>query len=111
MTLPVNESQKARYNLDPGSFFVHHFWGRRLDGVAINEAPKIVCILEFERSTDRDEGFLEVKDAEANEQRKNIINALKAAVPEWEFEQTKTSSMRSKLLFRSGNLSRPWIGG
>jgi len=28
-----------------------------------------------------------VKDAEANEKRKSIINALKVAAPEWEFEQ------------------------
>jgi len=28
-----------------------------------------------------------VKDAEANEQHKRIISALKAAAPEWEFEQ------------------------
>jgi len=34
-----------------------------------------------------DEGFLEVKDAGANEQHKRIIGALKAAAPEWEFEQ------------------------
>jgi len=44
-------------------------------------------ILEFKRSTDRDEGSLEVKSAEANEQHKSIIGALKAAAPEWEFEQ------------------------
>jgi len=31
--------------------------------------------------------FLEVKDAEANEQHKSIIGALKAVAPEWEFEQ------------------------
>ena len=42
----------------PGPFFVNRFWGRRPDGVAINEALQIVYILEFERSTDRDEGFL-----------------------------------------------------
>ena len=30
---------------------------------------------------------LEVKDAEAHEQHKSIIGALKAAAPEWEFEQ------------------------
>jgi len=88
MTIPVKKSQETRYNLDPGSFFVNRFWGRRLDGVAINEALKIVFVLEFKRSTDRDEGFLEVKDAEANEQQKRIIRALKAAAPEWEFEQT-----------------------
>ena len=44
-------------------------------------------MLEFKRSTDRDEGFLEVKEAEANEQHKSIIGALKAAAPKWEFEQ------------------------
>jgi len=87
VTIPVKKRQETRYNLDPGSFFVNRFWGRRPDGVAINEALKIVYILEFKRSTDRDEGFLEVKDAEANEQHKSIIGTLKAAAPEWEFEQ------------------------
>jgi len=87
VTIPVKKSQETRYNLDPGSFFVNRFWVRRPDGVALNEALKIVYILEFKRSTDRDEGFLEVKDAEANEQHKSIIGALKAAAPEWEFEQ------------------------
>jgi len=48
---------------------------------------QIVHILEFIQSTDRDEGFLEVKEAEANKQRKSIISALKAAAPKWEFEQ------------------------
>jgi len=51
------------------------------------DSMKIVYILEFKRMTDRDDGFLEVKDAEANEQHKSIIGALKAAAPEWEFEQ------------------------
>jgi len=87
--IPVKKSQETRYNLDPGSFFVNRFWGRRPDGVAINEALKIVYILKFKRSTDRDEGFLEVKDTEANEQHKSIIGTLKAAAPEWEFEQIK----------------------
>jgi len=64
-------------------------WSRRPDGVAINEALKIGYILEFKQSTDRDEGFLEVKDAEANEQHKSIISALKAAALECEFEQIK----------------------
>jgi len=30
-----------------------------------------------------------VKDAEAHEQHKSIISKLKAAAPEWEFEQIK----------------------
>ena len=79
VTTPVKKSQETRYNLDPGSFFVNRFWGRRPDGVAINEALKIVCFLESKRSTDKDEGFLEVKDAEINEQHKSIISALKVA--------------------------------
>ena len=43
----VKKIQKTRYNLNPGSFFVNRFWGRRPDGVAINEALKIVNILEL----------------------------------------------------------------
>jgi len=85
VSIPVKNSQETRYNLDPGSFFVNCVWGRRPHGVTINEALKIVYILEFKRSTHRDEGFLEVKDAEANEQHKSIIGALKAASPELEF--------------------------
>ena len=63
VTMHVKKSQEAWYNLDPGSSFVNCFWGRRPDGVAINEALQIGYILEFKRSTDRDEGFLKVKDA------------------------------------------------
>ena len=37
--------------------------------------------------TDRDEGFLEVKEAGANELHKSIIGALRAAALRWEFEQ------------------------
>ena len=87
VTIPVKKRQEKRYNLDPGSFFVNRFWGRRPDGVAINKALKIVYILEFKRSTDRDEGFLEVKEQK-------------------QMSSTKASSVRSKLLLRSGNLSR-----
>ena len=86
VTIPVKKSQEARYNLDPESFFVNRFWGRRPDGVAIYEALQIVYMLEFKRSTDRDEGFLEMKEAEANEQDKSIIGALKVTAPKWEFE-------------------------
>jgi len=87
VTIPVKKSQKTYYNFDPAAFFVNRFWGKRQDGFAINEALQIVYILEFKRSTDRDEGFLEVKEAEANEQHKIIIGALRAAAPKWEFEQ------------------------
>jgi len=40
VTKPVKKRQEARYNLDPGSFSVNCFWGRRPDAVAINEALK-----------------------------------------------------------------------
>ena len=81
LTIPVKKSQEVRYNPDPGSFFRNYFWGRRPDVFTINEALLIGHILEIKRSTDRDEGFLEVKEAEANEQHKSIISALKAAAP------------------------------
>jgi len=61
--------------------------GRRLDGVANNEALQIGYTSEFKRLTDRDEGFLAVKEAESSEHHKSIISALKAAAPEWEFAQ------------------------
>jgi len=87
VTIPVKKSQETRYILDPASFFVNRFWSRRPDRVAINKALKIGYILEFKQSTDRDEGFLEVKVAEANDQHKSIISALKTAASEWKFEQ------------------------
>ena len=37
VTIPVKKSQVTLYNLDPDSFFINRFWGRRPDGVAINE--------------------------------------------------------------------------
>jgi len=49
--------------------------------VAINENLRMVHILEFKRSTDRDEGFLDVKGTEANAQHKRIISALRAGAP------------------------------
>jgi len=77
VTIPVNKSQERQYNLDPVSFFINRFWGRRPDGVVINEALRIVYNLDFKWSTDRDKGLLKVKEAEANEQHKNIIGALR----------------------------------
>jgi len=41
VTIPVENSQEARYNLNPESFFVICFWGRQPDGFAINEALQI----------------------------------------------------------------------
>jgi len=42
----------------------------------------------MQRSTDRDEGLLEVKEAEANEQHTSIIGALRAAAPTCHIRKT-----------------------
>ena len=56
--------------------------------MAIDKVKNTMFILEFKRSTDREENFFETKKGEANEQHKSILQALKAAVPTgWEFEQ------------------------
>jgi len=86
VTIPVTKSQETRYNFDPATLLVDRFWGTRPNEVAINKALQILHILEFKKSTNRDEGFLEVKEAEANEQHKSIISALRAAALKWGFE-------------------------
>ena len=48
---------------------------------------RTLYILEFVRSSDRNKDFLRVKEDEANEQHRSIIEALRAATPEWTFEQ------------------------
>jgi len=50
---------------------IDYFWGRRPDGIAINEALQIRT-LDFKLSSDRDKGILEVEKAKANEQHKEI---------------------------------------
>ena len=69
VTIPVKKSQETLYNLNPRPFFVNRYWARRPDGVAINEALKIVYTLEFKLSTDRAERFLEVREADENERK------------------------------------------
>ena len=44
--------------------------------VAIDRKKKKVFVLEFKRSTDRVEIFLETKEAAANEQHSSIIEVL-----------------------------------
>jgi len=53
----------------------------------INKNHRTLYILEFKRSSDRPEDFLRVKEDEANDQHKSIIEALKAAATEWTFDQ------------------------
>ena len=52
----------------------------------INKYRRTLHILEFKRSYDRNKD-LRVKEDEANEQHRSIIKALRAAAPEWTFEQ------------------------
>jgi len=49
----------------------------------INKNHRTLYILEFNRNKD----FLRVRGDEANEQHRSIIEALRAAAPEWTFEQ------------------------
>ena len=53
----------------------------------INKNHRKLYILEFKRSSDRNEDFLRAKQDVANEQHKSIIEVLKVAAPEWTFEQ------------------------
>ena len=74
----------------------------------INKNHQTLYILEFKLSSDRSEDFLKVKENEANEQHKSIIEALKAAALEWTFEQINFVAGR-----RGARLNRLilWQGG
>ena len=48
---------------------------------------RTLYIIEFKRSSDRNQDFLKVKEDEANKQHRSIIEALRAATLEWTFEQ------------------------
>jgi len=85
--MTVKEHESERHDFDPTMFYEDRFWNWRPDGIVINKNHRTLYILEFKRSSDRNENFLGVKEDEANEQYKNIIEALKAAALEWTFEQ------------------------
>ena len=82
----VKEHGRERHDFDPTVFYENSFWNRRQDGILINKNYQTVYILEFKRSSDRN-NFLGVKEDEANEQHKSIIDALKAAARKWTSEQ------------------------
>jgi len=50
--------------------------------IVMNKNHQTLIALEFKQSTDRNEDFLRVKEDEAHEQHKSILEALKAAAPE-----------------------------
>jgi len=85
--ISVKEHERARYDFDPTIFYENRFWNRRPDGIVNNKYHRALYILEFKQSSDRYKNFLRVKEDEASEQHKSIIEALKVAAPEWTFEQ------------------------
>jgi len=86
-TIAVKEHERASYVFDPTMFYENRFWNRRPDGTLINKYHRTLYILEFKRSSDRNKDFLRVKEDEADEQHRSIIKSLRAAAPEWTFEQ------------------------
>ena len=94
-TIVVKEHKRARYDFVPTMFYENRFWNRRPDGIVINKNHRTLYILEFKRSSDRNKDFLRVKEDEANEQHRSIIEALRAAAPEWTFEQINFVAGRS----------------
>jgi len=75
-------------------FYENRFWNQRPDGIVINKNHRAPYILEFKRSSDRNKDFLRGKEDEANEQHRSIIEALRAAAPEWTFEQINFVAVR-----------------
>ena len=86
-TIAVKEHEWARYDFNTTIFYENHFGNRRPDGIVINKYHRTLYILQFKRSSDRNKDFLREKEDEANEQHRSIIEALRAAAPEWTFEQ------------------------
>jgi len=90
-TISVKEHERECHDFDLTMFYENRssFWNQRPDGIVINMDYRTLYILEFKRSSDRNKDFLArgVKEDEANVQHKSIIEALKAAAPEWTFEQ------------------------
>jgi len=86
-TIVVKEHRRARYDFNPTMFYENRFWNRRPNDIVINKYHRTLYILEIKRSSDRSKDFLSVKEDEANEQHRSIIKSLRAAAPEWTFEQ------------------------
>jgi len=81
-TIVMKEYERERYDFDPTMFYENRFWNRRPGGIVIKKKHQTPYIVEFKRSSDRNEDFLRVKKDEANEQHNSIIEALEVAAPE-----------------------------
>ena len=113
-TIVVREHERARYEFDLTMFYENWFWNRRPDGTVINfnKYHWTLCILEFKRSSDRNEVFLRVKKDEANEQpwHRSIVQALRAAAPDWTFEQINLVAGRRGAVVEDDFYNKP-LGG
>ena len=93
-SIVVKEHERTRYDFDPTMFYENRFWNERPEGIVMNKYHRTLYILEFNRSFDKNKDFLRVKEDEANEQHRSIIEALRAAAPEWTFGQINFVSGR-----------------
>jgi len=60
-TISVKDHERKRYDFDPTMFYENRFWNQRPDGIVINKNHHTLYILEFKRSSDRNEDYLRVK--------------------------------------------------
>ena len=86
-TIAVQKHERERLDFDLTMFSENRFWNQRPDCIVINKNHQTLHILEFKWSPDSNKDFLRVKEDEANEQHRSIIEALRAAAPEFTFEQ------------------------
>jgi len=56
--ISVKEHKRERYDFDSKMFYENHFWNRRPGGIVIIKNHRTLYILEFKRSSDRNEDFL-----------------------------------------------------
>ena len=61
-TIAVKEHERERYDFDPTMFYENRLRNRRPDGIEINKNHRTLYILEFKRSSERNEDFLRVKE-------------------------------------------------
>ena len=72
-----------------------------------NKYHGTLYILEFKRSSDRNEDFLRVKEDEAKEQHRSIIEALRVAAPEWTSEQINSVAGRRVAVVEDDFYNKP----
>jgi len=70
-TISVKEHERERYDFEPTMFYENLF----CEGIVINKNNQTLCILEFKRSSGRNEDSLRAKEDEAREQHTSIIES------------------------------------